>query len=101
MAARLEISEGQFAGRTWDIASLGSFTVGRGHSNDVAIPDKGVSRQHCRIDFDGEHYWLVDCDSHNGTYLNGRRATNAMLYSGDVVRVGHTSMTFHNDTAGQ
>ena len=94
MKAELEIITGDMTGKRRVVDGLGSFSVGRSANNDLRIPDRGVSRQHCRIDHDGEHFWLVDCGSHNGTRLNGVAANNAMLYDGDTIKIGHTEMVF-------
>jgi len=94
MKATLEIQNGPDAGTKAEIARLGSFTIGRRSVNDLKIVEKGTSRKHCRIDYDGEFFWLVDCESHNGTYLNGRRITRSLLYDGDTIRIAHTRLVF-------
>ncbi len=94
MKATLEIQNGSQAGTKGEITRLGSFTIGRRSSNDLKIGETGASRKHCRIDYDGEFFWLVDCESHNGTYLNGRRINRSLLYDGDVIRVGRTRLVF-------
>jgi pSer/pThr/pTyr-binding forkhead associated (FHA) protein len=43
-----------------------------------------VSRNHARITRDGNRYKLVD-SSTNGTFVNGKRVTEAYLKSGDVL----------------
>lgn len=92
--ARLKVLDGPQAGKEFELASLGSFTVGRSKGNDLPIDDRAISREHCRFDYDGEFYWLVDKSSHNGTIVNGRTITKCMLFDGDVVKVGHTHMKF-------
>ena len=96
MKAQLEVKEGPAAGQSVELIGLGSFTIGRRSANDLSIVEKGVSRKHCRIDYDGEYYWLVDCESHNGTYVNGRKVTKCLLYDGDAVMIGHTRIVFSN-----
>jgi len=94
MKAVLEISNGPQRGKKHELGHLGSFTIGRGGESDLKVPDHAISRHHCRIDYEGEYYWLVDCNSHNGTFLNGQKVANSMLYDGDVISVGHTEMVF-------
>jgi len=94
MKAQLEIKDGSLAGKRIELGRLGSLTIGRRSANDLSIVEQGVSRWHCRIDYDGEFYWLVDCGSHNGTYVNGRKITKCLLYDGDVVKIGHTRLVF-------
>ncbi len=93
--ATLEVLNGDMAGEALELDRLGSFKLGRRKANDLALKDKALSREHCRVDYDGEFYWLVDCDSHNGTYVNGQPIKKCMLYDGDVVVVGHTRLVFN------
>ncbi len=94
MDARLQVKDGRRDSRTCEIPSGGSLTIGRGSSNDIKIADRRVSREHCRVEHDGTYFWLVDRDSHNGTFLNGQPVRNSLLYDGDVIRVGHTEIVF-------
>lgn len=94
MKARIEVKDAPRAGESFDLDRLGSHTIGRRSANDLPINEKAVSRTHCRIDFDGEFYWLVDCGSHNGTFVNGRRVSRSLLYDGDEIRIGHVRMAF-------
>ncbi|MEU5313977.1 FHA domain-containing protein [Streptomyces sp. NPDC021562] len=66
--------------------------IGRAPDNDVVVDDLVVSRHHAelRVHPDGS-YEIVDLDSHNGTYLNGRPVTRAPLGPRDVVGVGHSA----------
>ena len=43
-----------------------SYIIGR--AGDIALYDDTVSRRHARLEIDGEHYFLTDLDSRNGTY---------------------------------
>ncbi len=92
--ARLAVKDGVKAGQEVELGRLGSFTIGRRSSNDLSFAGTGVSRKHCRIDYDGDLYWLVDCDSHNGTFVNGRKVTKCLLYNGDVIKVGTVTLAF-------
>lgn len=92
--AYLQVREGPNKGQQFQLDRLGSYSIGRRSANDVKLAEKAVSRRHCRIDFDGEFYWLVDLDSHNGTFVNGRRISRCLLYDGDVIRIGHGELVF-------
>ena len=63
--------------------------IGRETECEARFPVEGVSRQHAKIvrKPDGT-LELVDLGSHNGTFLNGRRITMAVLRGGDEIRVG-------------
>ncbi|HEX6243735.1 MAG TPA: sigma-54-dependent Fis family transcriptional regulator, partial [Polyangiales bacterium] len=61
----------------------------------LCIDDPGLSRLHARcVDRGTEGVRLIDCDSRNGTYLNGRRIQGAELSPGDVVRMGDSLLSF-------
>ena len=68
-------------------------TVGRARDNDLSLADEGVSHQHCA--FVAERGFLVvrDLGSQNGTWVNERRAPEARLRDGDVVRIGKTRIS--------
>jgi pSer/pThr/pTyr-binding forkhead associated (FHA) protein len=51
----------------------GEAVIGRDDGLAVTLPFDEVSRQHAKISWDGNSYWLEDLASMNGTYLNGRR----------------------------
>jgi pSer/pThr/pTyr-binding forkhead associated (FHA) protein len=72
---------------------LGRSTLGSG--------DILMSRKHARVFRQGEQFWLVDCNSKNGTYLNDRRIfEQALLQSGDEIRIGRTILRFER-TSGR
>ncbi|MGH7339977.1 MAG: FHA domain-containing protein, partial [Candidatus Rokuibacteriota bacterium] len=47
--------------------------IGRGGESHFAIEEDQVSRVHCKIRVDGPVCTIVDCESRNGTSVNGRR----------------------------
>jgi pSer/pThr/pTyr-binding forkhead associated (FHA) protein len=90
--ARLISSDGrQFA------VAIGSTVIGRGEGAQVRLADVGISRQHARLDYDGNRMVLTDLGSTNGTTVNGNRITAAALQHGDVIQLGTTTLTFRLD----
>ncbi len=72
-------------------------TIGRGSGNDLTLPDQKVSKEHAEIRSDDGDYLLLDRDSKNKTYVDGRRVGEAEPYtlkSGDVFRVGDFKIEF-------
>jgi len=47
--------------------------IGRGAESHFALEEDLVSRVHCKIHVDGPVCTIVDCESNNGTTVNGRR----------------------------
>src|SRR4051794_26858367 len=72
-------------------------TVGRGGSNEIALPwDPKVSRVHAEVGRLGSA-WVVEDDglSRNGTFVNEQRVDGRRrLCDGDVLRVGGASIRF-------
>jgi DNA-binding NtrC family response regulator len=62
-------------------------TIGRAEGTTLTLDDGQVSRVHATIIRAPDALRIVD-SSTNGTFVNGRRATEAPLGDGDVVRVG-------------
>lgn len=63
-------------------------TIGRSSDNDVAIDNVGVSKLHARI-FERDGQLMVeDCESTNGTSLNGEKIQAATpLEEGDTISI--------------
>ncbi len=50
-------------------------TVGRNKDNTVYIPYAAVSRKHASLCVEDGRLYVTDCNSFNGTYLNGQKIT--------------------------
>ncbi len=48
-------------------------SIGRGKENDIPLDLAGISRNHARIDSDGQNYIVRDLNSLNGTYMEQNR----------------------------
>jgi pSer/pThr/pTyr-binding forkhead associated (FHA) protein/NADPH-dependent 2,4-dienoyl-CoA reductase/sulfur reductase-like enzyme len=71
-------------------------SIGRGKQTDVMLDDPTVSYQHAQIVCQGDVPYLRDLGSSNGTYVNGELVSVPhRLQSGDVIKLGNTSLTFH------
>lgn len=70
-------------------------TIGKAPHNDILLADPSVSGSHAMIRYDGERFTLNDMGSRNGTFINDARVTDPMpLNHGDLVRMGHCTLTF-------
>lgn len=63
-------------------------SIGRWDANDVHIDNVGISKVHAKIRREFGVYLLEDCESTNGTFVNGEQITKARLSSGTVVNIG-------------
>jgi pSer/pThr/pTyr-binding forkhead associated (FHA) protein len=62
--------------------------IGRRQDCDLCIPLMVVSRRHCEINKSREGLKVRDLGSSNGTYLNGKRVTEAEVKPGDYLQIG-------------
>gem|GEM_PF-7065068 len=75
--------------------SAGTFTIGRGENYDLDLSaEAGVSKLHAKITAENEMYVLIDNESRNGTMLNGKPISRAVLTHGDNIRICGCSLTF-------
>jgi uncharacterized RDD family membrane protein YckC len=72
-------------------------SIGRDPSNDVVLPDAMVSRRHAVIEYRGSQYYLRDCNSSNGSLVNGDRVSERSLRDGDLVAIGTARMLFKEE----
>ncbi len=63
-------------------------TIGRDDSNTVALHSTTVSRQHARLDAEGEHILIRDLGSTNGILINGQQVKQAHLSDGELFQIG-------------
>jgi DNA-binding NtrC family response regulator len=74
----------------------GIYIIGRAADAHIVIDESAVSRRHAEIHIGGPLAMIKDCDSVNGTHLDGRRVHGeAPLAAGSVISMGDTEMVFH------
>lgn len=86
-----ELPPGEAMSRTFERCNA---VIGRGTDSDWMLPDpeRHLSKQHCRIEFRGDRYYLVDT-SKNGVFVNDsieplRQGNMAELQDGDRLTLG-------------
>ncbi len=72
----------------------GQTTLGRADENDLVLESPQVSRHHARITCSEGTCRIEDLGSSNGTFINGRRVTQAPLSPGDQLRIGDQTFTY-------
>jgi hypothetical protein len=80
-------------GRTQSFEQRPPFEAGRAPDSDLVLNDPEVSRRHVRFETRGGIVFVNDLASSNGTFLNGRRVTEAIeVREDDYVDVGTTRL---------
>ena len=70
--------------------------IGRAETAEVLIPHESVSERHAEVCFDGEGWTLQDCNSTNGTVIDGElvRGESRTLRRNTLIAVGALRMVF-------
>lgn len=63
-------------------------TLGRDPHCDIFLNDMTVSREHAVITIDGDDITIIDDNSLNGTWVDGRVVASAKLHEGATVQIG-------------
>ena len=61
------------------------YMIGRNTACDICYPNESVSREHALLRWHEDAWYIMDQNSTNGTYVNGRKIESARLQNGDVV----------------
>jgi len=75
--------------------------IGRRLDNQVVIDDPRVSRYHAQIRYVRGKFVIFDLNSTGGTYVNGQRASQSVLYPGDVISLAGLPIIFGQDNPPQ
>ncbi len=74
-----------------------TITIGRLSDNTIQIDNISVSSHHAQFTLSGGDYHLKDLNSTNGTFLNGKPLTEALLKAGDKVRFGKIETVYQSE----
>ncbi len=69
-------------------------TIGRKPHNDIQIDNLAISGEHAVITSILDDAFLEDCNSTNGTYVNGQPVKKCALQNNDVVELGKYRIKF-------
>jgi pSer/pThr/pTyr-binding forkhead associated (FHA) protein len=65
----VEISDPSQPLQTFEM-DANSFTIGRSKTAGITLKVDGISREHLRIDIEGEQIFITDLGSSNGVFIN-------------------------------
>lgn len=69
--------------------------IGRSQQVYLSLPQRNVSRYHCRIWSDGVNWYIQDLQSQLGTYVNGQPIHQVMLRNQDFLQIGENTFRFY------
>ncbi|MCA9314101.1 MAG: sigma 54-interacting transcriptional regulator [Planctomycetes bacterium] len=76
--------------------------IGRDPKADLRLDDRSLSARHCRLEPAGGGAWkVVDLESRNGTYVNGRAVQQRRLADGDRLRLGRVELVYRASQAAE
>ena len=97
--ATIEGIEGVHKGRRGTLRP-GRISIGRSLDCSLSVPDDpSVSRRHASIVFEDGAFYILDENSANGTFLDGRRVGRvpALIQNGSEIRFGAQAFRIHYD----
>ena len=75
-------------------------SIGRSRDCDVYLPDRLISRTHCRIERNGTGFTLVDAGASNPVRLHNQPVVRADLQPGDVFTCGNYEIALSLPVSG-
>jgi pSer/pThr/pTyr-binding forkhead associated (FHA) protein len=65
--------------------------------NTLVIDDPRISRNHAQLRAIKGRYIIFDLNSTGGTFVNGQRTSQSVLYPGDVISLAGVPLVFGQD----
>jgi len=73
-------------------------SIGRTSDNDIVLDNRGVSRKHAQIEFNGEAAVIIDNESLNGTFVNNRKINEEILNDRDLITIGKYNLEYSTES---
>jgi hypothetical protein len=96
--ARLLIKTEGFGQRAL-VLHLGVNRAGRDPDCEICIDHPTISSLHCELALTDDGVYLRDCDSTNGTFINGEPVVEAWLDAGQTLRLGDVELSVESTEA--
>ena len=71
-----------------------NIVIGRSPASDIVVKEAKVSRKHAEIQIINGKYILIDLESSNGTFVQGKKIKEHTLQSGEQIGVGTVKLIF-------
>jgi diguanylate cyclase (GGDEF)-like protein len=90
--AYMIVISGKSSGKMFPVDG-NEFTIGRSEEADIAVDDEGVSRLHAKlVRLPTGEVRIIDLDSTNGSFFNGKKIEIHTLRDGDKIQIGSTTI---------
>lgn len=76
-------------------------SIGRKDDNNIVINNLAVSGKHARVEYNDEGIFVIDLESKNGTFVNGKTTLKSLLKEGDEIVIGKHTMLFSQADGGK
>lgn len=77
--------------------NLPVINIGRRLDNQLVVDDPRVSRNHAQLRAIKGRFVVFDLNSTGGTFVNGQRTSQSVLYPGDVISLAGVALIFGQD----
>lgn len=84
----LQFLEGENEGVEIKLTPPRELYIGRSEDSDVFLGEKKISRKHTMIVVSEDQVRIVDMESTNGTFVNGKKISELELKTNDKIKVG-------------
>lgn len=71
--------------------------IGRKLDNDLVIQDVLVSREHAKVIYEEGQFVAYDLESTGGTFINNKKISKGVLYTGNELSLASVTVTFVHD----
>lgn len=96
--ARLLIKTTDFKNRALELR-LGVNRIGRDPECEFCIDHPTISSLHCKVSLSSDGVYIQDCQSTNGTFVNGEPVMEMWLDPGQTVHLGDVELLVENTDA--
>lgn len=93
----LFVIQGHDQGRRYTLDNS-TVTIGRDYSNRIRLHDPEASRRHAEIRLSDSGRVIIDLESSNGLFINGKQIQSRRLNNGDQIQIGRTVLLFASRT---
>ncbi len=88
----LNFISGKYKGDHYTLPEGKEVSIGRSSDVDLTLAEVMVSRKHAIVTLENNQVRLKDLESRNGTFVNGRKISEAVVTVGDRVLIGTSIM---------